>query len=785
MHAFKPRIVEPYIKHIPHPTQQLFLCQNAEEVMYGGAAGGGKALCLDTVLPTPTGWTTMRDVQVGDYLIDETGEPTLVLAKSEVMYGHDCYWVEFSDGSYIVADAGHLWITRKPSGAFQKITTEQIAATVTTSAGRRNHAIPTCAPLVGEEQDFLVDPYVLGLWIGDGDTRRGYVTIGQDDIELVSHLKQCGEELTQLSDTHYRVEGLSDRLRKIGVLGTYRNPNPKRVPQMYLRASVRQRRALLQGIVDSDGYVDGDIEVCWTSRGLTDDLLELLHSLGIKATAHESRATLYGKDCGPRWRVKWNTDIASARLERKLARQKRKGFRGTHDYRYIVAVTPVPSVPVQCVKVDSLSSLYLAGPAMIPTHNSDALLMSALQYADVPGYSALLLRRTWPDLSLPGAIMDRARDWLQDTDAQPKEGGRIWVFPSGARLTFGYLQYDKDKYRYQSAEFQFIGFDELTQFNQSTYEYMFSRIRRPNLVCLRCKRSVRFYHGAWTHTVKKGACDTPFPDPKVLNQYGPAKDGTTIFDVPLRMRSATNPGGIGHVWVRDHFIDPNLKGKNAIFIPASLDDNPSLDRETYRKNLEHLNTIDRERLMNGDWDVLEEGAYFQRHWFKFLRETPRNARWCRYWDLAATKDGDWTAGALVGITPEGTWVIADVRRMRGTPREVENFVYQTAQEDGRGVQIRMEQEPGSSGVMSIDYYRRQVLVGFDFRPDKKVGSKEIRANPLSSAVEAGNVYMVTGKWNREFLDEICLFPNGAHDDQVDAVTGAFYSIASRKARILV
>lgn len=416
---------------------------------------------------------------------------------------------------------------------------------------------------------------------------------------------------------------------------------------------------------------------------------------------------------------------------------------------------------------------------------SDALLMAALQYVDVPGYNALLLRRTWPDLSLPGAIMDRARTWLDDTDARPRDGGRIWVFPSGARLTFGYLQYDKDKYRYQSAEFQFIGFDELTQFQQPTYEYMFSRIRRPSLVCLRCKKTVRKYSGQWKHTSSSNPCDNILPDPKVLHQYGPAKDGMTLFDVPLRMRSATNPGGIGHQWVREHFIDPVTKKESAIFIPASLTDNPSLDQESYRKNLEHLNPVDRERLMNGDWDVMEEGAYFQRHWFKFLTERPREGKWVRYWDVAATTDGDWTAGALVGLMPDGTWVIADVRRMRGTPREVERFVQATALEDGREVAIRMEQEPGSSGVMQIDYYRRNILVGFDFRADKKTGSKETRANPVSSAAEAGNVYIVSGQWNRDFLDEISLFPFGAHDDQVDSFTGAFYVLASRKARILI
>jgi predicted phage terminase large subunit-like protein len=414
---------------------------------------------------------------------------------------------------------------------------------------------------------------------------------------------------------------------------------------------------------------------------------------------------------------------------------------------------------------------------------SDALLMAALQYVDVPGYSALLLRRTWPDLSLPGAIMDRAREWLQGTDAEPREGGRIWLFPSGARLTFGYLQYDKDKYRYQSAEFQFVGFDELTQFEEKTYEYLFSRIRRPSLMCMRCRKPVRRYGQHWKHTTDSD-CKMLVPDPKVLAQYGPAKDGTSLFNVPLRMRSATNPGGIGHAWVRDRFIDPETKKPEAVFIPASLTDNPSLDHETYVKNLAHLNSVDRERLMNGDWDVMEEGAYFQRHWFNFVRDVPAGCKWVRYWDLAATADGDWTAGCLLGLSSDGEWYIADVRRIQSTPNNVEKFIRQTAEEDGRHIPIRMEQEPGSSGVMAIDTYRRRVLVGFDFRADKKVGAKEVRANPVSSAAEAGLVNILAGRWNREFLDEAALFPRGSHDDQIDSLTGAFASLSSRKARII-
>lgn len=153
--------------------------------------------------------------------------------------------------------------------------------------------------------------------------------------------------------------------------------------------------------------------------------------------------------------------------------------------------------------------------------------------------------------------------------------------------------------------------------------------------------------------------------------------------------------------------------------------------------------------------------------------------------MAATAEGDYTAGALVGLTPDGTWILADMKRMRGTPREVENFIKMVAHEDGPQIPIRMEQEPGQSGVSQIDYYRRKILVGFDFRPDRKRVDKLTRANPVSSAAEAGNVSIMGGRWNRDFLDEVSLFPNGAHDDQVDAFTGGFAYLAGRGATLLV
>lgn len=198
---------------------------------------------------------------------------------------------------------------------------------------------------------------------------------------------------------------------------------------------------------------------------------------------------------------------------------------------------------------------------------SDALLMGALRYVDVPGYSALLLRRTYPELAQAGGLMERAEEWLGGTDARWNATEHVWTFPSGARLQFGYLASRNDRLRYQGGAYQFVGFDELTQFRELDYRYLLSRLRRP-------------------------------------------ADGPLSL-VPLRMRAATNPGGPGHEWVLRRFVertpdpdDPNDTAEAAarrIFVPARLEDNPHLDQRAYRQSLAGLSRVERAQLLNGDW----------------------------------------------------------------------------------------------------------------------------------------------------------------------------------------
>lgn len=151
---------------------------------------------------------------------------------------------------------------------------------------------------------------------------------------------------------------------------------------------------------------------------------------------------------------------------------------------------------------------------------------------------------------------------------------------------------------------------------------------------------------------------------------------------------------------------------------------------------------------------------------------------CRYWDKAATHgDGDWTVGVLMSML-DGQYCIEDVVRIQGSPKEVQDTIRKTAERDGYDVRIRMEQEGGSSGVEVIDTYARHILLGYDFRGDKPTGAKEVRAGPMIAALENGNLWLAEASWNRELIDEFVQFPLGAHDDQVDAVSGAFRELSS-------
>ena len=412
---------------------------------------------------------------------------------------------------------------------------------------------------------------------------------------------------------------------------------------------------------------------------------------------------------------------------------------------------------------------------------SDALLMSALQYADVPGYSALIIRRNFSDLALPNALMDRAHAWLRGRrDAHWSENRKQWIFASGATLTFGYLEGTRDADRYASAEFHFIGIDELTQFAEKQYVDLFARLRKPR--CERCEFEKAYQeHREAVHEQQQKQCNSCNELCRTRLRINHGKlPHLEAAHIPLRMRSASNPGNVGHDWVKRRFVArAGAPVRDRLFIPARLDDNPYINREEYAKSLLNLDPVTRARILKGDWEARSSRGVLKREWFEIVDTIPAELSLVRYWDTAYQKKrtSDYTVGVKYGMSRNGIGYILHIARTKGTPHEVETFIANVAAQDSRSVRIVLQQEPGSGSALWIDSMRRGALLGYSVDADAVKGSKFERSQPFRAAAEAGNVKILRGAWNEDFLAECEQFSPDEreyeHDDQVDAACGAF------------
>lgn len=327
----------------------------------------GKALALNTPIPTPSGWSTMGELKVGDRVLDRHGKPCRVTWLSPIWRDRPCFTVRTGDGEAIVADAAHEWPARLVRGG-----PEYLHPTTSLARARaKNAQILGPAGLDLPDADLALDPYTLGAWLGDGHSRAARMTFA--DTEIADRIRDAGIEIRKVEGQRYLwsltpESHLSSKpgpvrvlLQQLGVWGD------KHIPAAYLRGSDKQRLALLQGLIDTDGYVSpkGQVEFTSTRRRLAEGVRELVYSLGAKATIAEGRAVVNGKDCGPKWRVKFYLSGA-AHITRKAERCKNSSVARV---RYVSA-EPTASVPTRCIEVDSADHTYLAGRTMLPTHNS-------------------------------------------------------------------------------------------------------------------------------------------------------------------------------------------------------------------------------------------------------------------------------------------------------------------------------------------------------------------------------------------------------------------------------
>ena len=285
--------------------------------------GHGKALELDTPIPTPDGWARMGDLAVGDTVFGADGRPCFVTAVSPIWRNRTVYKVATDDGAHLVADANHLWRVRtcaKRPGVFKLHTTKTVAKKRAKRLMVERQGALRCLPA-----ELAVPPYTLGAWLGDGHTDQATITApGEDGRHILGRIRSEYVEVRGRKGTgsgkSFGLIGIRKHLRAIGVLGH------KHIPMNYLRGSIDQRKALLQGLIDTDGHVTpgGQIQFGNTNWQLAAGVRELVLSLGCKASIYVGRATLYGKDCGPTYTVSFYMGGAAS-IPRKAARCREGG----------------------------------------------------------------------------------------------------------------------------------------------------------------------------------------------------------------------------------------------------------------------------------------------------------------------------------------------------------------------------------------------------------------------------------------------------------------------------
>lgn len=354
------------------------------------AKGSGKGYDLRHKILTVDGWKRFGDLVVGDYVFHPSGKPTKVTQVHPIDQW-DTWEVEISDGTVLTATGEHLFTVDEFVGsAKRKRRTLDVRAmaregliyerpltrgsTKATKAGVGKFALPETEPLEFPERDLPVDPWVLGYWLGDGSSHQGAATADVDDIPHVrERVRAAGYDIGAVwakkeggRARQFTILGLMRDLRKAGVL------QDKHIPEEYLYASVEQRRALIQGLMDSDGYVqkNGSAEYCQVRKQIADGMAFLLRSMGVKVNIKESEAKLYGRVTGPRYRLhfkpyKHQNLVTLPRRAERVREMRRRPIP-----RVIKDVRRVAPVDARCITVEAEDGLYLVGDTMVVTHNS-------------------------------------------------------------------------------------------------------------------------------------------------------------------------------------------------------------------------------------------------------------------------------------------------------------------------------------------------------------------------------------------------------------------------------
>ena len=752
----------------------------------------------------------MGDIQEGNVICDAWGSRTEVIAVYPHK-NHPFYRISFSDGTNLECGPEHLWLAWR-SGKCRKIPkhpdanwhgkvhgpscakimrTDRIMREM--DKGRR-YRIPLTIAAVGNVNKLKIDPYVLGALLGDGSLVRQSVTITchQDDDQVLSEIAR-GIEKDFLSISavpnkphllNGRLSSLSQaygNLERAGLIG--KRSWEKFLPEHFLHAPIEWRWSLLQGLMDTDGSVEPKRAAfyCTTSTRLRDDVASLARSLGCFVTIVEKAPsyTYNGERRSGRpayvLRIKSAEPSKLFRLERKKAIASE--LKPQSLSKVITDIEYLGKDDGACISVDCPTGLYLTNDYTV-THNTWAQLFDPLRNIEHRKFAGVIFRRYYKDITGPGSLWEQSKDMYFDFGGKPKESPQLkWKFPSGAELEFAHLQLLDDIYRWKGREMPYIGWEELTEFLEEQFWYLFSRNRSTGGF----RSCVRGTTNPDADSFVRGLVDWWIDEDGyaiqdrsgIVRYFVRPHDELVWADKPEKLLKYTDRDG-----------EP-LQPISFTFVAAKLSDNKALTNADprYKGKLQILDRVQRARLKDGNWNIRPAaGEYFQESWVRPLikpREVPPNMDMVRAWDFAATdtkerRNPDWTVGTLMGREGNKYYILDHVYARR-SPGQVEKLVLRTAEEDGRGVKVGLPQEPGAAGKAWLHSLVTK-LAGYNARGRVQTGDKVKRFSPFSAQAEHGNVHVMEGRWNKRLFSELENFPpasKSAHDDDADAISLAF------------
>jgi len=694
----------------------------------------GKFLEGNTPVLTTKGWKKHKDLCAGDYVFDDLGNPVKVLANSGVYEWH-VNIVRFAGGESLLAADEHLW---KLSVDYDdhKFRRERILQTneIFKRRNRRSPYIKSAPCLNFEKKELLIDPYLLGVWLGDGTASSAHITCGKQDLAHFSHLgkvNECKKNIFSILP-----DGLRGKLAKLNLLKN------KHIPIDYILSSKEQRLELLCGLMDTDGCSDkrGNCEFCQKSGQLAKDVYVLLRTLGFKPTIHEYDMKLYGRIVGKKQRICFIPEREDVifKLERKQNRIKNKleKDKNTKYKFFIKRIDPFKKVLGNCITVEG--GMYLAGDALIPTHNS-----------------------FHTTIHFPAFFLEKF----------PKKKVIVAAYNQEASTDFSM------EIRRIVAERVGVG-DKWTN-------------KAWNIIGGGSLRSVSVQAGA----TGKGANLFVIDDP--IRGYEDAESQLKrdkIWKTYLRdLRTRLLPDGTSFIliqttWHYDDLANRIMKseeGKDWIVLrfPALAEENDILGRA--EGEALWAEKFSRELLLNYKKDdpsgfaalyqgrpEIDGGNIFKRDWWKYYSNDWRDIKFdfiIQSVDTAweTKQQNDYSVCTTWGVKDAEVYLI-DMWRDKVEYPELKQQLVKLFNEFKPMMQCIEDTSAGKAAIQELS--RERIMPILPITPE---GKKEVRARVVTSIVQQGKVYLPNNApWLTDFLDEMSAFPKGRHDDIVDTVSMA-------------